>query len=713
MEVKADGSEVADREYAAADEVAKWANTISVANYVKVKAEPTYNWGGHYIISWSDNKPRGVVDSKDLKVISEDETFVDGDEISAISGLAVEVVLNDGAYSIKLPNGKYLELASKETKQSDDKIKLYLKYNASKSGVQIASGDNDETAFILYQQSSYYRAYAGKLADANYKLPTLYRLKDEAAYCADGPYGLNVNGVADTLKYIYDKDVEDAGGKQYGINGKALAKDDIILLENLSCGGTWLPTIEDGGASANFEVVTVGSDKHLKVKTAGTYNFYFKNIYGADKLYIAFTPVEKWYIVGDFTGWFENKAELEATAQADSLAKVIEVESDTLAHFLLVRITETGPAKDTAYYGTHIFEGNLEVMQYGKSSGFWFYADAEKNDVPFQPTNAGDDYTFCVNLKHQDGDKHAPLVSIIIPEETPIEKTFKVKVPAGTEEVYMAGDWDPAVTGWEFVKMTADGENQFKHTATVLKSFEYKYCSAEDFEHVEVAANRSDIANRTYGDTTDVVALFKNPKWTNIYLWRKSNDWKAEEFEATDNADSIVVKVNYAAALPLDSFLIKDGDTYYKIALDAIDMTRSNSTDWGLSDALDTKNVTIVIDQAGEYTFVWNSAQSKVSVIYPAEAKQDITFKVKTPGAVECYIAGDWDLDGTWTFKKMNAVNAIDHQFELKVENIVASVPYKYSSAADWDHVDKAFQTLVCRYAFSVCLFLPFFTSLQ
>ena len=496
--------------------------------------------------------------------------------------------------------------------------------------------------------------------------------------CQDGPYGLNVNGVADTLKLVYDPNFD-----QYGIDNKVVEKDDEILLENLSCNVTWLPQIEDGGAKDNFEVV---GDK-LKVKVAGTYNFYFKKIPGDEKIYIDYSPITKWYIAGGFNNWTLNDdSELKATEKADSIAIVIELKSDTAVNFKLVRVVTKGSDVSTWYGLKKDSEGKVDEMRYGHSSGFWFYNDGLEN-VKLHPTNANDNYTFGVNISNPD----IPVVTVIIPEEKAIEKTFKVKVPAGTEKVYMGADWDPAVDGWEFEEMEADGENQFKFTASVLKAFEYKYSAAEDFEHVEVAADRSYVPNRTYGDTTDVVALFKNPKWSNIYLWRKSNGYAGEELLMEDptKPELLSVPVNYTAAM-LDSFLIVDANSdpvkFYKIANDAEDMSRANSIQWTLVEN-DARNVAINIDQAGGYIFVWEPDDYKISVLYPAEPKIDITFQVKVPeGTENCYIAGDWEGDGTWTFKQMSKVDAIDHQFELKVEDIVASVPYKYSAADDWEH---------------------------
>ena len=72
-----------------------------------------------------------------------------------------------------------------------------------------------------------------------------------------------------------------------------------------------------------------------------------------------------------------------------------------------------------------------------------------------------------------------------------------------------------------------------------------------------------------------------------------------------------------------------------------------------------------------------------------AVVKEDITYKVAVPeGTTACYIAGDWDANGNWTFKEMTAVNAVDHQFEYLAKDQLASFKYKYCSAASWDNVE-------------------------
>ena len=173
----------------------------------------------------------------------------------------------------------------------------------------------------------------------------------------------------------------------------------------------------------------------------------------------------------------------------------------------------------------------------------------------------------------------------------------------------------------------------------------------------------------------------------------KSVLFKSKAFEYKEGmkfeekkADSLVIEVTYDKA-QVDEFIIV-GDKLYKIANDAETMSRTNCTDWGLKeDGENTMDVKINIDMAGKYTYIWKPSTMKISVIYPEQKKEDITYKVKVPaGTAKCFIAGDWNADGNWVWKEMKAVNATTHQFEYEAKNQVASFQYKYCSAASWDN---------------------------
>lgn len=272
----------------------------------------------------------------------------------------------------------------------------------------------------------------------------------------------------------------------------------------------------------------------------------------------------------------------------------------------------------------------------------------------------------------------------------PVKKdiTFKVKVPTGTTKCFIAGDWN-ADGIWVFKEMTAVNsiDYQFEYTANLYESFEYKYCSAASWDNVELKADGTDLdANRTYKGGIDEVAKFKEPAAT-LFKSKAFGYKDGMKFEEK-KADSLVIEVTYDAA-QVDSFIIVS-DKIYKVAVNPDKMHRTNCTDWGLQeDAANTQDVAIDIDMPGKYTYIWKPSTMKISVIYPEQKKEDITYKVKVPaGTAKCYIAGDWNADGNWVFKEMSAVNSTDYQFEYKATQQLASFQYKYCAADSWDYVE-------------------------
>ena len=287
VEVKEDGSDADNRGYKDLDEVAKW-KAVPVANkYAKVKEAPK-NWTGHYIIAWEDLKPHSAIkvgsSSKDDFVAAEGApTFVDGDTISIMEGdnYAVDVRFSEtaGAYTIQLPDGKYIYLPNTNGVCSgDNKADLYFAFHEGKVRIGNNADLTTNTVRIIYNNGSNYRSYTGKLTDASYKLPTLYRLVDEAYDCQDGPYAILVNG-EDVVEAV--KGDEFDGYTQYVAN-VSLTKGDIIQVMNTSCGATWMPAIEKGGVSAHFDADT----EMAAIDTTGCFDLYIKMKSGDDKLYI-------------------------------------------------------------------------------------------------------------------------------------------------------------------------------------------------------------------------------------------------------------------------------------------------------------------------------------------------------------------------------------------------------------------------------------------
>jgi len=277
-----------NRSYNAADEVSAWKAVPTIYKYAKVKEAPV-NWTGHYIIAWADHKPHSAIkvgsSSKDDFVAADDAlVFTDGDTISIMEGMDFAVNIrfgaSEGAYTLQLPDGKYIYLPNANGVCSkDEATDMYLAVSPSTTQTGIQIGDKaDMSNRVIYNNSTNYRSYTNKYEATGYILPTLYRLVDEAFDCQDGPYAILVNG----------KDVENTvageefdGYKQY-VAYLSLSKGDSIQLINTSCGATWLPAIEEGGMSAHFKKGVNAAT----IDTTGCFDLYIKMKEGDDKIYI-------------------------------------------------------------------------------------------------------------------------------------------------------------------------------------------------------------------------------------------------------------------------------------------------------------------------------------------------------------------------------------------------------------------------------------------
>ena len=116
-----------------------------------------------------------------------------------------------------------------------------------------------------------------------------------------------------------------------------------------------------------------------------------------------------------------------------------------------------------------------------------------------------------------------------------------------------------------------------------------------------------------------------------IYLIAKSANWEKQAMSPV-NDTLFSLKVNYEAAV-VDPFLLLQHTTWWKIADDAIDMSRESCTNWGLvcvaPEGKGLKDVTVRIDKAGEYEFIWDNKNHLISIVYPAaEVKRDTTMYV-------------------------------------------------------------------------------------
>jgi len=117
-----------------------------------------------------------------------------------------------------------------------------------------------------------------------------------------------------------------------------------------------------------------------------------------------------------------------------------------------------------------------------------------------------------------------------------------------------------------------------------------------------------------------------------VYFKGFSYQWADTAMQITD--DTIATLTLHHDAVMVDSFVIHKGDTYWKIDASAIDMHRDNCTNWGVTTATENvKDITIQIDKAGDYTYVLDMKNNKLSVTYPEAVIEYDT---------AMYVAGDF-----------------------------------------------------------------------
>lgn len=88
-------------------------------------------------------------------------------------------------------------------------------------------------------------------------------------------------------------------------------------------------------------------------------------------------------------------------------------------------------------------------------------------------------------------------------------RIYTVKVPAGTKDCYIAGDFQSPYPNWGQIRMDQVNDSVYTTTISNATGAEgYKYCSGPSWDYVEKQANcADDVPNRTYA-SDDVVACW-------------------------------------------------------------------------------------------------------------------------------------------------------------------------------------------------------------
>ena len=195
--------------------------------------------------------------------------------------------------------------------------------------------------------------------------------------------------------------------------------------------------------------------------------------------------------------------------------------------------------------------------------------------------------------------------------ETPQEITYKVKVPAGTTECWIGGDWEKN-GNWTFRQMgTVDAiDHQFElKVENQLASFKYKYCSSNDWDHKELKADGTDVADRTFGDSIDVVAKFKVPAVTEWFIKGSFNGWAdGYKLEGTDNtALSVKIALDANKKYEFKILRVNDKDSvWFGLPSAGNNMKYGECTDWVAYKSegeQNQANVGLISTKAQDYTF--------------------------------------------------------------------------------------------------------------
>ncbi|MBP3349991.1 MAG: starch-binding protein [Bacteroidaceae bacterium] len=264
-----------------------------------------------------------------------------------------------------------------------------------------------------------------------------------------------------------------------------------------------------------------------------------------------------------------------------------------------------------------------------------------------------------------------------MPSSTPdvIESlTYNVTVPVGTPACYIVG----AYNGWNVntaVQMTRVDDTHFTVTLDeVSKSMEYKYICGQSWDYVELRADRTDVANRTWSEN-DVVEAWANT--ANIGDGLTYNVTVPEgtpacyivgEFNGWDVANALIMtKVN---------------DTQYTITIENAtkEMTYKYTCgrDWACKEVISENIDEELMRTWNENDFVWN---------WECFLTTTLTYRVTVPeGTPACYIVGE--------FNGWNVEDAVEMNYEhpntfyVTIENVTKAMGYKYVSARSWDNVE-------------------------
>ena len=189
---------------------------------------------------------------------------------------------------------------------------------------------------------------------------------------------------------------------------------------------------------------------------------------------------------------------------------------------LLTTIAPTPVVEPTitlSYSPETIYVGDVvtlsSTVQNGEGYTVKYYVDGVENGETWTPTAAGE-YTIAANLMNGSDVVAFDEKEVTVKEHSTL--TFTVEVPTGTENVNIAGTFN----GWS-ASQTPMNQVGISNVFTVTlndvdkETVQYKYVTNQSWDNVEVAADNSDVGDRSYSEN-DVVA-----KWKDIAVYYPEN----------------------------------------------------------------------------------------------------------------------------------------------------------------------------------------------
>ena len=250
--------------------------------------------------------------------------------------------------------------------------------------------------------------------------------------------------------------------------------------------------------------------------------------------------------------------------------------------------------------------------------------------------------------------------------------TYNVTVPEGTPGCFIAGE----MNGWSHQEMTKVDDTHYTITiAGATTAMKYKYAATAGWDNVEVQANGTDVADRTYSEN-DVVAAWKG-------------------ISVSPEAETLVYNVTVPEGTPACyivgdmtswSFvaMTKVDDTHYTITYDNVTKATAYKYACGEDWAYVEKGANG--EELQNRTYTENDVVAKWAAVPVVEPETEtLVYNVTVPaGTPACYIVGafnDWGV-----FEPMTKVD--DTHYTITIENVTKATEYKYTCGEHWDYVE-------------------------